>query len=218
MGIQIVIFFRFAYAQWSLDAFLIHPSFHLLLLWISLHKFTFLTHLNWRFFHRFGVFAHLFFVFCWMNLTDFVQFLHAKFTIDCLERMAIMKSKQKNALMNKNLLKHSFHFVSFHSVPFLFYSMKILLISVELLNEWINISWTFARRFTICVDLMISCIVCRILFSFKPCTWVSHSKNQTEKNWRSEKSWFPWNRIRAVGCFDPSNYTGPDERKSARMQ
>lgn len=160
-----------------------------------------------------------------MNLTDFVQFLHAKFTIDCLERMAIMKSKQKNALMNEKLLKHSFHFISFHfvsfrSVPFLFYSMKILLISVELLNEWINISWTFARRFTICVDLMISCIVCRILFSSLQILHLSFAfkKSNRKKLKKRKKRWFPWNRIRAVGCFDPSNYAGPDERKSARMQ
>lgn len=70
------------------------------------------------------------------------------YTLNLLYRLPrangrIMKSKRefkKKKLMNEKCLMHSFRSVSFHS-------MKISLISVELLNEWMDsISWAFVRR------------------------------------------------------------------------
>lgn len=57
------------------------------------HKFACLNALEMEIFSHSIRCICVFWISCWMNLTEFVQFLHAKFTIYCLERMVTMKPK-----------------------------------------------------------------------------------------------------------------------------
>lgn len=120
--------------------------------------------------------------------------------MDCLERMAIMKSKQKHSLMNEKLVEAfiSFCFVPFCSVFVLF--NEILLISVELLNEWIpsaGLSLVDSYNMSWFDDILHRPSIFFASLEFR-------IQKVKQKNWRSEKSaisWFPWNWIRAVGIY-----------------